>query len=379
MYNIFFLGAGFSRPAGLPLGDGLWIEVLEVAKSKGLYEKNLKYAIYEYIDYHHGTTGEKINEEEIKLEKFMSYLDIDRQLALKGGDYTAPEEPFKNLIAYVLHSHERKMTEEQFELYEKFAERLGLYDIIFTFNYDTVLEKVLKRKNIPYRLYPLRHKYDEKAGLIIDGKEEVTIFKMHGSINWFDKSDYQDWKDHWMQMNYHREPPFAVFDGRMDNEIHRLLDEPFPQNDPLKSIYIVENLDRYFDIYFWYDRGVISDVPFIIAPSYQKLISLNYLSNFWYRFSNGIIGANKIVIIGFSLPEHDEYIRQPMYWYIKNFHEFGEPITGKKSNLKIIDFKANQNEIDCFKRIYRFVDEKTTDFYFGGFSEESLDFIFSED
>ena len=65
-------------------------------------------------------TGKKITEDEIKLEEFMSYLDIDRQLALKGGDYAAPEEPFKNLIAYVLHSHERRISDEQFEIYERF-------------------------------------------------------------------------------------------------------------------------------------------------------------------------------------------------------------------------------------------------------------------
>jgi hypothetical protein len=37
--NIFFLGAGFSQPAGLPLGNGLFPEVLEIAKSRGIYEK----------------------------------------------------------------------------------------------------------------------------------------------------------------------------------------------------------------------------------------------------------------------------------------------------------------------------------------------------
>jgi hypothetical protein len=380
MYNIFFLGAGFSRSAGLPLGDGLWTEVLEIAKSKGLYEKNLEYAIYEYLDYYNGTTGEKINEDEINLEKFMSYLDIDRQLLLKGGDYTAPEEPLKNLIAYVLHNHERKMSDEQFEIYERFAEHLGAYDIIFTFNYDTVLEKALKRKNIPHRLYPFRHKYDEKTkSLILDGREEVTILKMHGSINWFDKSYYQEWKDSWLQRGYKREPPFAVFDGRMDNEIHQLLDEPFPQNDSLKNIYIIENLERYFQIYFWYDKGRISDSPFIIPPSYHKLMSLSYLGNFWGGFTNSIIGPNRIAIIGFSFPQHDEYVRQPLYWYIKNFYRHGEPISGKKAKLKIIDLKDNQKDIDNFKINYRFVDEKWTDFYFGGLCEEALDVIFSEE
>lgn len=92
-----------------------------------------------------------------------------------------------------------------------------------------------------------------------------------------------------------------------------------------------------------------------------------------------IIGANKIAIIGFSLPEHDEYIRQPMYWYIRNFHKSGEPISGKKSKLKIIDFKQSQQDIEEFKANYRFVDENLTDFYFGGFGKQALDVIFSKE
>lgn len=68
-----------------------------------------------------------------------------------------------------------------------------------------------------------------------------------------------------------------------------------------------------------------------------------------------------------------------MYWYIRNYHEFGETISGEKSNLKVIDFKKNQTEIDEFKANYRFLDDKMTDFYFGGFCEEALDFIFSEE
>jgi hypothetical protein len=374
--NNFFLGAGFSRHAGLPLGDGLWTEILETAKSKGLYE-GLKHPIYEYLMYYHGKTGEKITEEKINLEEFMSYLDIDRHLKLHGSDYSAPEETFKNLI----YSHEKSIADDEFILYEHFVERLGLHDSVFTFNYDTILEKALRRKNIPYRLYPFRHKYDERAkGLILDGKEELKIFKVHGSINWFDISQYQEQKDYLLQMNIEKNPSYAVFDGRMKGDVHRLLDEPFQPNDPFKDIYMVENLDKYFDIYFNRDDySSFYDSPFIIAPSYQKLISLNILSDFWGGFFNVINIANRIVIIGFSLPAHDEYIRQTIYWYIKHFHEFGEPFIGTKSKLKVVDFKKDQKGIDEFKENYRFVDEKMTDFYFGGFCEEVLDSIFQDE
>lgn len=379
--TIFFLGAGFSRPAGLPLGDGLWLEVIEAAKLHGLYEKSLEYSIYEYLDYYNAKSGKNINEEKIKLEEFMSYLDIDCHLMLHGGDYSAPEETFRNLIAYVIHNHERRVTEYQYKIYEQFAERLDSNDIIFTFNYDTILENTLRRKNLPYRLYQSRYRYDERAKtLVLDWKDEVAIYKMHGSINWFDKSDYQEWKDQWLRIDYHKEPPYIVFDGTINNdEIHRLLDEPFQPNDPLKDVYLVKNLDKYFDLYFGRRDRIISDSPFIIAPSHQKLINLSYLSDFWYRFSTSGGLTNKIAIIGFSLPAHDEYIRQPLYWFIRNFQKYHVSSIGKKSKLKIIDFKNNRDEIDAFKENYQFVDQSITDFYFDGFSEEALDFIFSEE
>ena len=321
--NIFFLGAGFSKPAGLPLGNQLFQEILDAAKAKGLYEGNLEYSIREYQAYYHTTAGEEIVEDKINIEGFMSYLDISRLLQLEGGDYTAPEEIFKNLIAYVLHQYQNKISEDQYVLYEKFAEQMSLDDIVFTFNYDTVLEEALERVNKPYRYYQFRYKYDEKANtLIIDPKQEVTIYKMHGSIHWFDKSNYQDWKDDWLARGYDKEPPFIVFDGSMKGDVHRLLHEPFRETDALKNLYIVEDLDRYFMNYFGMKNRLVSDSPFIIAPSHHKLASLDYLSEFWYRFPSVIIGANKIIIIGFSLPEHDNYIRQPMYWYINNFRNY---------------------------------------------------------
>jgi hypothetical protein len=211
----------------------------------------LKYAIFEYLDYSYGKTGKKISKEKINLEEFMSYLDIDRHLGLHGSDYFAPEEPIKNLIAYVLHSHENRTSEDQFALYEQFAEQLSLDDIVFTFNYDTILEKVLKRKNKPYRYYPFGYKYDDNTGdLVSHWKEEVTIYKMHGSINWFDKSYYQEWKDGWQKRGFYEEPPFIVFDGTMKSDVYELLEEPYKRGDPLENIFIAENLDEYFELYF---------------------------------------------------------------------------------------------------------------------------------
>jgi len=372
--NVFFLGAGFSRPAGLPLGEGLFLEILEIAKSRGLYEENLKHDINEYLDYYCAKTGKTITEDLINLEELMSYVDINNNLALHGPHTSSVQIILKNLIAYVLHNCETKITDKQFSLYEHFVERLGPQDVIFTFNYDTILEKTLYRKNIPYRLYEHRYRYDEQNNdLVSDWKNEVTIFKMHGSINWFDRTDYDETKKIWEEMG-NGIPPHAVFDGRMNVEIHSLLDNPFPPRHFFRNVYIAENLENYF-----IHSKFRNEVPVIVPPSYHKLVNLNYLSDFWYRFSDVTVTINKVAIIGFSLPAHDEYIRQPLYWYIKNFHERGELLIEKKPKLRIIDYKKGKREISNFKENYRFVNEKMTDFYFKGFSEEALDFIFSED
>jgi hypothetical protein len=372
--SLFILGAGFSRPAGLPLGNELFPEILMAAKSRGLYS-GLKDDIDAFLDYSRATKGVQISEEQINFEEFMSYIDIDRHLALRGGDTSSSQEILKNLLAYVLYDHEIKITDQQFLLFENFADRLGTHDIVLTFNYDTILEKTLDRKNIPYRLYDDRYRFDKKTNtLVLDWKAEIVILKMHGSINWFDKTDYLKAKEELEFNGIYRTPQHLVFDGRMDDEIHRLLDEPFQPSDPFRNMYIVKNLDKYFNQnVFW------QDAPFIIPPSYQKLVNLNYLRDFWYRFSSSGGLNKKIVIIGFSLPDHDEYIRQPLYWLIRNFQNYEEPEMEKKSRLKIIDYKQSGEEIGEFKNHYRFVDLSKTDSYFGGFCEDALNIIFSDD
>jgi len=54
-------------------------------------------------------------------------------------------------------------------------------------------------------------------------------------------------------------------------------------------------------------------------------------------------------------------------------------LVGKKSRLKVVDFKQTEKDIKEFKKRYRFVDQKKTDFYFDGFNEQTLEAIFSED
>ena len=77
----FILGAGFSKPAGLPLGNQLFSEILALAKLRGI-EHIISRDIEFFLQYLKRTKGKKIKEGEINLEEFISYLDIEHYLTL---------------------------------------------------------------------------------------------------------------------------------------------------------------------------------------------------------------------------------------------------------------------------------------------------------
>jgi hypothetical protein len=78
------------------------------------------------------------------------------------------------------------------ELYLEFVRRLELNDLVITFNYDTLLERALDAISKPYRLFSTRFKsVSEFSGIVDNSRDEVVILKVHGSIDWFDRSYFE--------------------------------------------------------------------------------------------------------------------------------------------------------------------------------------------
>ena len=89
-YRILVLGAGFSKPAGLPLCAELFSEIVALAKLRGLY-KVLKKDIDRFLEYIERTKSLSIAESEINFEEFISFLDVEHFLQLKGSDHWSTE------------------------------------------------------------------------------------------------------------------------------------------------------------------------------------------------------------------------------------------------------------------------------------------------
>lgn len=376
-YRVFVLGAGFSKPAGLPLCAELFSEIIQEAKNRSLYGI-LEEDINSFLEYQVRAGGKTIAENEINFEDFISYLDIEHFLQLKGSDHWSDEGNksqliVRNLIAQILYEKESAMLDKDFALYEKFAERLKPNDVIITFNYDSILEKTFLRKQIPYRLYPTRYKSVHFGGGEVQNTDEIVLLKMHGSIDWFNVAAFDREQKVLRESPIYCPPRNQVF-ARQENPLllEKIIDEPFPQDSPLHKIYKIDKLDEYLS-----NSSFALTSPLIISPSHSKMIYLNPLTEFWNGYNYSGTGNGTVTIIGFSLPEHDEYIRQPLYYLVDNFqnNDYWKGFL-EKTNLKMVDYKQSQSDIDAYKKNYSFVDWSRTDCYFNGFNEESLDVIF---
>jgi SIR2-like protein len=377
MYRLLILGAGFSKPAGLPLGNELLEEVVAEAKRTTAFENILRPEIERYLLFIERTTGARGSLKDTGLESFMSFLDIEHALGFEAGDKFSDDGSraqllFRFLIARVLWRRQLRMPPPARALYDEFATRLEPNDWILTFNYDTIVEDALTRIRKPFRLVPARYKNaDRFYAEYADGPDrDVVILKLHGSMDWFRR-------DHFVRNSRHRKP-FALADKPRDAVFNnprarprKLIRGPYWHGSPLKNVYRVLNMDAYFE------RAVpMLDTPLLVSPSYSKPLYLQPLHDLWRDMSS--IGSfnSALCIVGYSLPPYDDYVVQALYAAVRNFQHFDATGVVEKASVKIVDYRTTEESRQEYRDTYRFVDWTRAKADWNGFSEQSLDMIF---
>ena len=379
MASLLVLGAGFSKPAGLPLGNELFKLVIEEAKRRILWKNIIEPDIMKYLYYLDEAKGINISPDEINFEDFLSFLDYEHFLGLKGSDTWSSEGnrsqlAIRNLISYVLNRLHKEIDPSDFDLYLDFVDRLNPGDFIYTFNYDTVLETALHGKQIPFRLFPDSFKtiYPSHAEPDYENRE-VVVIKVHGSINWFDISQYEESEQYSKKEIIYSKPKHYVFSNPSRKFPQKIVNGLYWPDSTLQKIYWVNYLDDYFE-----NVSMVIEAPLIITPSLSKTLYLHPLREFWEGFSKVGALTSRVGVSGFSMPFQDEYILQPMYHLITNFQQVTDlPASIQKSNLKMIDYRPSPDLVDEYKFRYQFVDWSTTDAYFNGFNQDSLNMLFA--
>ena len=379
-YRFFILGAGFSSPAGLPLGPQLWQEIKERATDLGPPASHFEYDLDSYIRYRQECDGLALSEDEVNFEEFLAFLDLEHFLGLRGSDSWSDDGNetqiiIKTLIGEILSD----LTPSRGclpELYYEFARGLGRGDFVLTFNYDTLLERALERVGTPFRLFPTR--YEEIhgfSGTVDTSRGEVAILKLHGSIDWFDRTSYSDRETAYKHYGAPGAPSHPVFGPDSRVIPSPLLEGPQFPDDPLQDMYRVP------DIEMLYGRSILfRATPWLISPSIAKVVYARKLKSFWWDLGRSGAWNLGVIVIGYSLPQQDDYARHAIYRIVKNYQGFSweEDFAGqRKRPVFLIDYRPDSAGADKYRRKYSFVDSAKAQYHLGGFDEEAIRLIHS--
>ena len=377
---MFVLGAGFSRPAGLPLASELWEDVMDRARCLDWAVDELEYELQEFEKYR-ASRGDDLSAP-VDFEDFLSFLDLEHALGLKGSNRFSDEGnklqlTLKWLIAQIIVERTPEPTALP-DTYIGFAEALQPTDYVLTFNYDTVLEDSLDLIEKPYRLFPQR--YEEIldfSATVNSSVEEVVIIKLHGSVDWFDRARYDEQlaSRRASGLDPEASPPVnIVFNPSSAVTTVPLLEGPQFEDDPLASVHRVTGGLR--QLYRRQPNLLVS--PLMLAPSYAKVLyaeRLKYL--FWGLGRTG--GFNMgIVVIGYSLPRHDDYARLILLRMFANYqqlsweHEFAGLY---KQPVLLIDYRPSSVSEAYYRLAFSFSEAEKTNYFLDGFGGEAVDAI----
>jgi hypothetical protein len=202
-----------------------------------------------------------------RFEEFLSLVSVSVGIYGKASDayWKGAEKSSLRLLSDCLGS----LTREAFEnsnrkkSLEVFSDWILPGDVIVTFNWDTLVEKILCERK-------------KEISLKGPDQKKVSVLKLHGSLSW------------------------AQF---LDGMVPRNSEYWEDLGDGLRHL----KDHSYADLWDQADQP-----PFIVPPIYQKRIRGDFLGQIWRGALHSIVHATKIVVIGYSLPPEDLHARAMM-------------------------------------------------------------------
>lgn len=365
--RLFVLGAGFSAPAGLPLGSTLLKGVrahVETQFRRAGWAGTFEEEIGAWQGLYPGQT--------VDLERVLAYSHRRHYLRLIGsGEYFAHGsrtiEAARRAIQELLISATPEITPK---LYLNFAERLRPNDVVVTFNYDTLLEKALEDVGRAYTLTPEWWLADSLQGN--SGPTYVDLLKLHGSVDWYDR-EYHDASIRWNAQQGHpvpnRHPLFGEAPSIPVETLARGRVTDFG-TEILGRVFRVPNHSVHYPI----PRTWESVVPVILPPAYDKLLGYSPILDLWENLHTTASMASAIVVIGYSMPPYDSYAYEALGQLLVA-HQCGQNVTQwghRRVPIQIITLAKTEQAV---RLCYPFLDHCRTRIWHSGFCEASLQWL----
>ena len=340
-FRLFILGAGFSKPAGLPLAAELLASARDEVRAHFQYHGNWAGPLEEEIE----QWTKLYPHEPLNLESVLAYSHRKHYLHLIGSEeyFDHSSRSIDQVRRTVQQLLTRATPREMPALYIEFARLLRPSDVVLTFNYDTLLEDALDCVGKPYSLTP-------EWWLENDAHAEplfryVTVLKLHGSIDWYDRHYYDRARE------YHRsrghdvpdKDPLFSHDATIPTEslARGKVDSNWGQR-LLPRVFRVPNHRRHFPFHTpWTDA-----VPFLLPPAHDKLLGQDPIIDLWENMHRTNDAYSTIVLIGYSMPQYDNYAYEALGSLLIDYQNGGNETAWKHRRvpLQIITASPSADE-----------------------------------
>lgn len=286
--NVYLLGAGFSKEIGLPLQDDFLLVAKEVFfKNPGLYQHFER--VFNYQD-KLSKMRQFLNYPLLNLEHLFNLIEMDIFYS-KSQSVSKIKKDFTQLICDVLidktpnpFTHDNSghlVVKNNFNNYSSFLSlfikndknRLETYhDTIISFNYDLVLEGAACVYNWR-RSNQERHRHSESSNFMsfntIFGKSNISVENIR---EYFVKNRPNSY---------------------------------FPPNDVFQNNDTSVKLIKLHGAINW--KTANNNKTFIVPPTWNK--SDPQIRKLWDIAYKEIMGAKRIIVLGYSFPETDIYVK----------------------------------------------------------------------
>jgi hypothetical protein len=270
---------------------------------------------------------EKVTELSRKLRKSLELTDEESM------EYRSTIRVYNQLIFLLASIFNEIQNGPLSSTYSLFADELNHNDIILTFNWDTLLEKVLFYKNLwsPVNGYCIEPKaiFD---GCWVNPKEYknkgsgIFYIKLHGSTNWLTPYNSPDfYSGQRFSLSKYAMDKLYVFiksAGEYETYNNRYWGpyEPFsycyyPPNLPITADvepgYRLVRITNSFNLpdhgKIVYDANDVLSMPLIVPPVRNKQYSVygNIFSTLWNLAEESLNNCDQLYIIGYSFPKTD--------------------------------------------------------------------------
>lgn len=273
--RVFFLGAGFSAAAGVPLT----VSLLEKTMGKLAAECP---GIFSRVNwYMRMSTGHFYGDVDYTKEGFFSdfctFLEYIELRQCGGGERWADTGSREKLalrfyLAKTIAEHTPDAANLP-DLYVEFAAQLHEGDVVISFNWDGLLEVALEKIGKPYT-YTFKENYS------------IKLCKLHGSINWR------------LGMPNNLGEPVNTLSWKSMEFTKGIMEE---------EIYFTPAL---LNFSAWGRYPPLGEVePFLVLPGFGKAFDVRSNAELWYKPECMFAFTHDVYIIGLSLAADDFLIR----------------------------------------------------------------------